>query len=68
MSFQQPEKMETNCPECGTKNEVLYFPSNRNKVEVPGARAGRSISWSGRGEKVEGKCIKCNYKFTEDDI
>ena len=68
MSYNQPEKIEVLCPECGIKNEVLYFPSNKFRVEVPGSRAGKSLAWSGRGEKVEGKCKECEYKFKVDDL
>ena len=68
MGTNEPEKVEVMCPECGTKNEILFFPSNKIKVEKPGTRAGRSIAWSGRGEKVMGKCTECEYKFNVDDL
>ena len=63
----EPEKIEVMCPECGKVQEIIWFPSNKIKREVPGARAGKSISWTGRGEKVEGKC-ECGYKFKPDDL
>ncbi len=69
MSFgQQPEKVEALCPECGAKNEILYFPANKFRVEVPGSRAGKSVEMRGRGEKIDGKCKECKYKFTLDDL
>jgi len=68
MTFNQAEKIEALCPECGTKNEVLYFPSNKFMVEVPGSRAGTTKKFSGRNEKIEGQCSKCGYKFKLDDI
>jgi len=64
----KPEKFEVLCPECGTKNEVLYFPANKIKVEISGSRAGKSTAWSGRGEKVIGTCKECKYKFKPDDL
>jgi len=68
MVFDKSEKISTMCPECGEKNEVLYFPSNKFLVEVPGSRAGKTKAFTGRGEKVQGKCTKCGYKFKVDDI
>jgi len=64
----QPQKMDVLCPECGEKNEVLWFSSDKRKFQAPGARGGRTDVWLGRGEKVEGKCKECNYKFKPDDL
>ena len=68
MALTEPEKEKVKCPECGAENEVLYFPSNRSRVELPGTRAGKTIVMRGRGEKVEGKCAECNYKFSLDNL
>jgi len=68
MVFDKSEKIEVLCPDCLTKNEVLYFPSNKHKVQVMGTRAGTSTQWTGRGEKVEGICKKCKYKFKVADL
>lgn len=68
MYRQGPEKMQVNCPECGTENEILWFPSSKTKIEVSGARAGKSTKWVGNSEKATGKCTKCGYKFKSDDI
>ena len=66
--MQELEKMEVLCPECGKKNEVLWFPSNKMRVDIPGSRAGKTTEWKGRGEKVEGKCSGCGYKFKLDNL
>lgn len=63
----EPEKINLICPNCGKQQEVLWFPSNKFRVEVPGARAGRTTVWSGSGEKVEGLC-ECGYKFKPKDL
>lgn len=63
-----PEKIEVICPECGEKNEVLWFSSNKFKIQMPGTRAGTTTKWTGRNEKVEGKCKECGYKFKPDDL
>jgi len=62
------QKMDVTCPKCTTAGEVLWFPSNKVKIELPGTRSGKTTAWSGRGETVEGACSKCWYKFTEDDL
>ena len=64
----EPEKMEALCPECGTVNEILWFPSNKIRVDVPGSRAGKTTKLKGRGETVQGNCSKCGYKFKSDDV
>lgn len=66
--MQEPEKMEVICPECRANCQALWFPPNRIKTEVPGTRAGKTVRWSGRGEKVDGKCSECGYKFKLDDL
>jgi len=63
----EPEKMEALCPECGTKNLVIWFPSNKSMIDMPGTRSGKTSKLRGRGEKVEGKC-ECGYKFKPDDL
>ena len=68
MALSEPEKIEVICPECKAKNEILYFASNKTKMEKPGSRAGHYIEWTGRGEKIQGQCEKCKYKFKLDDL
>lgn len=64
----EPQKMDVICPKCSTRDEVLWFPSNKIRMEVSGSRAGKSSSLVGRGEKVEGTCKECGYKFKPDDM
>ncbi|MFH1752353.1 MAG: hypothetical protein ABH821_05455 [archaeon] len=52
----EPKKVDVRCPECREHNIVLWFPWEYGE-------------WgSDKKEKVEGKCKKCSYKFTPDDL
>jgi len=68
MSENKPEKVEVLCPDCLTKNEILFLPSKKHKIQISGTASGTSSKWIGREEKVQGKCTKCGYKFKVDDI
>lgn len=63
----EPEKIAVACPECGRQQEILWFPPNKVKMEIPGARAGKTTRWGGSGERVEGVC-ECGYKFKPKDL
>jgi len=63
-----PQKMDTMCPECGTKGEVLWFPPYSQTYRVQGTTGSASSRTDRRNEKVEGKCSKCNYNFKPDDL
>ncbi|MDO8634341.1 MAG: hypothetical protein Q7K34_03550 [archaeon] len=65
---QQPEKIEVNCPECGTKNEVLWFPQYSQTYRVKGTTGASSTRTNRKKEKVEGTCKECRYKFKPDDL
>jgi len=64
-----PEKIEVKCPECGTKNEVLWFPRKFISFKTGGTTgiSGTKIT-TDQKEKVVGKCKECDYKFKSDDI
>ena len=64
----ESENFNLRCPKCGLNGEVTWFPPNRIKSEVPGTRAGSSVRWSGRGEKVQGSCKGCGYVFKPKDL
>ncbi|MDO8634109.1 MAG: hypothetical protein Q7K34_02330 [archaeon] len=65
---QEPIKMDVNCPECGIKNEVLWFPPFSQTYRVKGTTGASSTRTDRKNEKVEGKCKECNYKFKPDDL
>jgi len=65
---QGPQKMDVRCPECGTKGEVLWFPSYSQTYNVPGSAGGSAPRTDKKSEKVEGSCKECGYKFKPDDL
>ncbi len=69
MPLNEPEKIGAICPECGEKNEILWFRKNFSQINTAGTAgiAGKKFI-SRRAEKVQGKCTKCEYKFTLDDL
>jgi len=62
------EKMDVTCPECGEKNEVLWFPWDYYSYRTQGSAGLSSTRSHQRQEKVEGRCKGCNYKFKPDDV
>jgi len=65
----ESHKMDVICPECGTKNEVLWFPKNFMLIRTQGTTGSSgNARHSDRKEKVVGNCEKCSYKFTCDDL
>ena len=65
---QSPEKMGVVCPECGTKNEVLWFPEYSQTYKIKGTTGGSGTRTDRKSEKVDGGCKKCGYKFKPDDL
>lgn len=65
---QQSEKVEVNCPKCGTKNTVLWFPPYQQVYRIKGTTGSSSHRIDKKNEKVEGKCFECEYKFKVDDL
>jgi len=65
---QPPQKMDVLCPECGTKNEVLWSPPYSQTYRVQGSTGSASSRTDSRKEKVDGKCKECGYKFKSDDL
>jgi hypothetical protein len=64
---QPPEKIEVMCPECGKKQEILWFPAYSQTYRVKGTTGASSHRTDRKNEKVEGKC-ECGYKFKPDDL
>ena len=64
---QPPEKMDVLCPECGKKQEILWYPSYSQTYRVPGTTGTSGSRTDRKSEKVEGKC-ECGYKFKPDDL
>jgi|TARA_Y100000034_G_C6876455_1_gene400930 rubredoxin len=65
----ESQKIEAICPECGTKNEVLYFPKKFISFKGSGTTGiSGNIFNSRQSEKVIGNCKECNYKFKPDDL
>jgi len=65
----ESHKMDVICPECSTKNEVLWFPKNFMVIRMKGTTGGSgNYVHSDKKEKVVGACKKCSYKFTGDDL
>ena len=65
----EAEKMDAICPECGTKQEVLWFPKHFRVRQVKGTTGHTGWAFSSKKqEKVEGNCKKCGYKFKSDDL
>lgn len=61
------EKVEVKCPECGAKNEVLWFRGYSQVIKISGTTGLSGNKYSGRNEKIQGKC-NCGYKFKIDDL
>jgi rubredoxin len=63
-----PEKIEVLCPECGEKNEVLWYQPFSQTYRVQGSTGSASSRSDSQKEKVEGNCKECGYKFKPDDL
>ncbi len=63
-----PQKMEVICPECGTKNEVLWFSPYQQTYRIPGTAGISSSRTDRKKERVEGACKECKHKFKPDDL
>jgi len=65
----KPEKFEVLCPECGTKNEVLYFPKKFISFKAGGTAgiSGTKVT-TNQQEKIIGNCKECKYKFKSEDL
>lgn len=61
------QKVTVLCPDCGEKNEVLWFPARRMNYRKQGTTGGSGHASTSRSEKVMGKC-KCGYKFKPDGL
>ncbi|MBI5553608.1 MAG: hypothetical protein HY917_02595 [Candidatus Diapherotrites archaeon] len=62
-----PQKIEVKCPNCGTKNTVLWFPWDYYEFRTKGSTGASTIRSHQSQEKVDGKC-ECGHKFKPDDL